>query len=860
MSSSPDSTEALRRAATIIQRLEHRIQAMNLAKTEPIAIVGVGCRLPGNVHDLATFWHALHTRPDTVGPIPPSRFQGAAVPLGNLPTATDAITRGSFLASVEDFDAGFWGISAGEASWMDPQHRVLLECVWEALEHAGVAPTKLQGHRVGVYVSSGINDYASYLPPDTENPEEAFVGRLGSSFAAGRISSLLKLHGPSLAVDTACSSSLVAAHLACQALHSGDCELALVGGVQVIVSLKPFVLLSRLGALAPDGRCKPFLNEANGYGRGEGCGVLVLKRLSDANAAGDRVLGLIRGTAVNHDGPRSGRAAPNGAAQKDVMHQALLSAGLSAADVDYVEAHAIGTALGDAIELDAISETYSRARNGPVRVGSLKGLMGHSEPASGVVGILKILASLEHGVLPMGVGDGPLNSNIDWNNAPLVNLVRKDESWDRGNRPRRAGVSAFGLGGTNAHVVIEEAPERANGDDGRKQSAYVISLSAKTPEALNDVARRLFHHVESSPGPTLCELASNLATTRAVMDHRVVLVASTRQSLSASLLAIARGDTPPDAFRTSIEANYSESMWLLGDSTLAPGTGRQLSEEWPVFRAALAAACEAIDDEVRVPLRSVLWSEPATANAALLETESYAQPAVFAIGWALSALWKSWGIHPNLLAGYGCGEITAACLGGVMSLTDAAQLACERGNLHQQLGSAAQQPSMPSEPALASFSRAAEAITFGQAASASSWLSVSSSGSDRSSAPYWIRQALTGPPSGEELLTLLAGTGTRRILELSPCDESCANAMRTNVILLRSLHPGAAETHSILSALAGGVAQGDSPDWAGVFVGTSNRVRLPLYPWQRRRYWMPSGSDPDLGRSTVARSTVARST
>ncbi|HRI54553.1 MAG TPA: polyketide synthase, partial [Pseudomonadota bacterium] len=459
MSDSTRIEEALAKAGQVILRLKQNLASEREARREPLAIIGVGCRLPGGITELSALWELLAAGRDTVGELPASRFDLAALYDPDPDAPGKIYTRqGSFLDQVDSFDPGFFGISPREAAWLDPQHRLLLECSWEALENAGLPPERLRATRVGVYTGIGPSDYGQRVLGRAPAQLEAYAATgTGPSFSAGRLSFLLGLQGPSVAVDTACSSSLVALHLACQALRLGECELALAGGVQVMLTPELFIVLSRLRALAPDGRCKSFAAEADGYGRGEGCGVVALKRLSDARRDGDRVLAVIRGTAVNHDGPSSGLTTPNGTAQRQVLAQALANAGLTAAEVDYVEAHGTGTSLGDPIEVEALAAVYGAGRRRPLQIGSLKTNLGHLESASGIAGVLKVVAALQHHELPPSLHAARLNPQLDWKNLQ-VQVVRERLAWPPGDRPRRAGVSAFGMSGTNAHALLEETP------------------------------------------------------------------------------------------------------------------------------------------------------------------------------------------------------------------------------------------------------------------------------------------------------------------------------------------------------------------------------------------------------------------
>ena len=683
------SDESLRKAAAIIQSLERRLESTDAARAEPIAIVGVGCRLPGGVTDLASLWSVLDGGTDAVTPVPIERFDlGPAYHPDPAHAGTTYVREGAFVGAIDGFDADFFGIAPREAAWLDPQHRLLLECTWEALENASIAADRLRNSNVGVYVGIGPSDYAQRAAAaDPELVEPYAATGTATSFSAGRISFLLGLRGASLAVDTACSSSLVALHVACRALRAGDCAMALVGGVQIMTAPDPFVLLSRLRALAPDGRCKTFSDRADGYGRGEGCGVVVLRRLADAQRDGDRVLAVIRGTAVNHDGPSSGLTAPNGRAQRAVLEEALANARVLASEVDYVEAHGTGTALGDPIEIDALAQAYGRGRASPLLVGTLKTNMGHLESASGIAGVLKVVASLQNGALPPSLHSDRLNPHLDWKSLP-VRVVRKREAWARGERARRAGISSFGMSGTNAHAIVEEAPapDSSGSAPAAPRSVELIVLSAKNTAALDQMAARLAAHLTLHPALSLRDVAYTLAKGRARLEERVAIVAPTREALIVALDAVARGDTPPSARRDRSRAEVAKTAWLFtGQGSQSVGMGRALYEAWPAYRDALDAAMAALDEHLPRPLRDVMWAVPESSDEALLGQTAFTQPALFAHEWALAALWRSAGAAPDVLLGHSIGELTAACVAGVFSLRDGARLVAARAQLMQAL-------------------------------------------------------------------------------------------------------------------------------------------------------------------------------
>jgi acyl transferase domain-containing protein/pimeloyl-ACP methyl ester carboxylesterase len=656
---------------------------------EPIAIVGAACRFPGGAEDLDGYWHLLADGVVAATDVPASRWSVAdwydAEP--EAPGRT-YVTKGGFVRDVETFDPGFVRISPREAASLDPQQRLLLEVSWEAIEHAGQTLTALRDSSTGVFVGVGPNEYAERIRSLADDATALYAGTGNMlSVAAGRLSFFLGLHGPSLALDTACSSSLVALHLGCQSLRLGECDRALVGGVNLLLSPGNFVTLSRMRALSPDGRCKAFSASADGYGRAEGCSVVVLKRLSDAQRDGDRILAVVRGTAVNHDGASSGLTVPNGPAQQAVLREALARAGVAPADVDFVECHGTGTALGDPIEVQALGAVYGdgRAADRPLVLGSAKANLGHLEPAAGLVGLLKVLLALEHEQIPAQPELGELNPHVPWDTLPVV-VAREMTPWPRGARPRRAGVSAFGMSGTNAHVVLEEAPlaKVALAVPGRP--AELLVLSAKTAPALEAQAARLRDHLESHPEQGLGDIAFSLATTRTPMEHRLAVTAISREGLRASLDAAAQGEARPGVVRGTASSSHGKLAFLFtGQGAQVLGMGRALSAAWPAFHEAFDRCVALFDLLLDRPLREVMWAELGSVEAAMLDQTAFTQPALFTLEYALAALWRSWGVEPDLVLGHSIGEVVAACVAGVFSLEDAVRLVAARGRLMQAL-------------------------------------------------------------------------------------------------------------------------------------------------------------------------------
>ncbi|HEX9307516.1 MAG TPA: type I polyketide synthase, partial [Anaeromyxobacter sp.] len=692
MNDSGKLREYLEQAVLDVRQLRRRLKDVEGMAREPVAIVGLSLRLPGDAADLGSLWSLLERGTDAVRAVPPDRWDADAFYDADPEASGKSYVRdAAFLARVDLFDANFFGISPREAKHIDPQHRLLLEAAWQALEHAGLLPAALKDSRTGVFVGIGPSDYA-LLARGTEGAEAYTITGAPPSFAAGRLSYTLGLQGPALSVDTACSSSLVALHLACQSLRRRECDLALAGGVQVLAAPEPFVLLSRMRAVAPDGRSKTFSANADGYGRGEGVVVVALERLSDARARGHHVLAVVRGSAVNHDGASSGITAPNGTSQQKVLRAALDDAGLRPADVDFVECHGTGTSLGDPIEIQALAAVYGDARppEAPLLLGAVKTNIGHLEAGAGLAGVAKVTASLLHGALPPTLHTSPLNPHVDWSALP-VRVVDSLRPWPRhaDGRPRRAGISSFGISGTNAHVILEEAPALDPTVEVEPARAALpvlpLLLSAKSEAALSAQAERLREHLVAHPELELVDVAYSLATTRSQLEHRAAVVAHDREELLELLTGLAQGSRASGAVVSHGLVPGKLAVLFTGQGSQRAGMGRALAEAFPSFRDALDAACAHLDRELDRPLREVLFAREGSPEAALLDETAFTQPALFAIEVALFRLLESWGVRPDLLVGHSIGELAAAHVAGVLSLEDACTLVAARGRLMQAL-------------------------------------------------------------------------------------------------------------------------------------------------------------------------------
>ena len=652
--------------------------------TEPIAIIGAGCRLPGGVTSPAEFWDLLHDGVDAISEVPADRWDIDAYYDPDPKAPGKMVTRwGGFVADVDRFDPQFFGIAPREASGMDPQQRLLLEVCWEALEHAAEPPDRLHGSNTGVFVGISTNEYVQLQMRRSDVADlDAHVGTGGAvSVAAGRLSYTLGLQGPAMAVDTACSSSLVAVHLACQSLRQRECDMALAGGVNLILAPEGNVILSRARMLSPEGRCKTFDAGADGYVRGEGCGVVVLKRLSDATAAGDRVLAVIRATAVNQDGRSGGLTVPNGPAQETLIRQALATAGVAPADVDYVEAHGTGTPLGDPIEARALANVFSEGRGSghPLMIGSVKTNIGHLESAAGIAGLIKTALALHQGEIPAHLHLRSMNPLISLEAIPAM-IPTVSTPWPAGERRRFAGVSSFGFSGTNAHAVLEEAPAIARSVESTDRPRHVLALSAKEPAALRDLAQEYLKCLSSEAAGSAADICFTANAGRSHFEHRLAVTGSSPHELSEALgLRIAEldDDASPPPLKPKI------AFLFTGQGSQYAGMGRDLCDTEAVFRQALDRCEDLYRAETGQSLLSMLYPRDGEPSR-IAETEC-TQPALFAIEYATSELWRSWGVVPSAVIGHSVGELVAAVVAGAMTLEDAFRLTVIRGRLMQSL-------------------------------------------------------------------------------------------------------------------------------------------------------------------------------
>jgi acyl transferase domain-containing protein/SAM-dependent methyltransferase len=684
---SRDQLSPLKRAIVELREMRAKMLQMEHRQKEPVAVVGIGLRLPGGARDETSLWQVLAGAVDTISEVPSDRWDIEAYydPDPDKPGKMNT-RHGAFLENVDQFDADFFGISPREAESMDPQQRLLLETTWEALENGGIAPASLLGTQTGVFVGVGNNDYWRMVYTD-EQQIDAY-GALGNSHsvAAGRLSYILGVHGPSLAVDTACSASLVAVHLACVSLRSGESNLALAAGVNLILSPEASINFSKSRMLAPDGRCKTFDASADGYVRGEGSAVVVLKPLSAALADGNRILAVIRGSAINQDGRSAGLTAPNGPAQEAVIREALKVAGVAPQEVSYLEAHGTGTSLGDPIEIRAAGAVLCQDRPAaqPLMIGAIKTNVGHLEAAAGIAGLLKVVLALQKKQIPPHLHLKTKNPYVEWDRLPIV-IPTELTPWEPASGKRIAGLSSFGFSGTNAHIVLEEPPVLPKVAVSMDRPVHVLALSAKSGEALKQLAKNYGDYFDNHAGVSLPDVCFTADAGRSHFTYRMAVLGETADQFRSALRRFAQGETPPNVVTgEALDLKPPPVAFLFtGQGSQYIGMGRVLYETLPTFKRALDRCDEILQPLLEQPLLSVLYPERGASSP--LDETAYTQPALFAIEYALAEVWRSWGIQPSYVLGHSVGEYVAACVAGVFSLEDGLKLIFERARLMQSL-------------------------------------------------------------------------------------------------------------------------------------------------------------------------------
>ncbi|MDG4794566.1 type I polyketide synthase [Micromonospora sp. WMMD1082] len=897
----------LKRTTADLREARRRLDEVKERDSEPIAILGMACRYPGEVRTPADLWQLVRDGRDAVTRFPGDRgwdVDGLYDPEPGRPGRT--YTReGGFLHGAGDFDADFFGISPREALTMDPQQRLLLEVSWESLEDAGVDPASLKGSATGVFAGMMYHDYEG--------------NNCTGAIASGRVAYVLGLEGPAVTVDTACSSSLVALHLAAQALRSGECTLALAGGVSVMATPETFVEFSRQRGLAPDGRCKSFAEAADGVGWGEGVGMVVLERLSDAVRHGRRVLAVLRGSAVNQDGASNGLTAPNGPAQQRVIRAALSRAGIGADGVDVVEAHGTGTTLGDPIEAQALLATYGQGRERPLLLGSVKSNLGHTQAAAGVAGVIKMVLAMRHGMVPATLHVDEPSSHVDWS-AGAVRLATETVQWPRGERPRRAGVSSFGISGTNAHVIVEEAPPAAApvavpADPVRRSVAVPWVLSAHGSAALAAQAGRLGEFLAGAPEATPVDVSWSLATTRTALAHRAVLVGADRAGLVEALAELAAGRPAAGVVQGVTLPGARTAFVFPGQGSQWTGMAVALLDTAPAFASRMAECDAALAPYTGWSVIDVLRGAPGTPPVARVDV---VQPLLFAVMVSLAAVWRAHGVEPAAVIGHSQGEIAAACVAGALSLEDAARVVTLRSQIIGRrlagLGGMASvaEPRAAAESRLAPWAGALSVAAVNgpsatvisgepsalddliaaceadgvrvrripvdyashcvqveairdellaaladiqpRATSVTFYSTLDGRAIDttRLDAGYWFRN-LRNPVELERAVRQLVADGHGVLVEVSPHPvlavgiEETVDEMGASAVYVGSLRRDDGGLDRLLLSLGEAWTAGAPVDWAGILAGSgATRIDLPTYAFQHRRYWAGGTAGVDV--------------
>ncbi|MFF5565110.1 type I polyketide synthase [Streptomyces sp. NPDC012623] len=819
----------------------NRLREMEERHHEPLAVVGIACRYPGGADTPARLWRLVAEGADAVSEFPVNRgwpTDGLHHPDPDRP-GTTYVQQGGFLHDADLFDPGFFGMSPREALATDPQQRLLLEIAWEAFERARIAPDTLRGSRTGVFTGVMYNDYGARPNLPLDDFEGYLFSGSAAGVASGRLAYTFGLEGPAVTVDTACSSSLVALHLAAASLRRGECDLALAGGVTVMSTPATFVGFSRQRGLARDGRCKSFGADADGTGWSEGAGLLLLERLSDAVRLHHPVLAVIKGSAVNQDGASNGLTAPNGPAQERVIRDALADARLRPADIDAVEAHGTGTPLGDPVEARALLRTYGQDRpaDRPLRLGSLKSNIGHAQAAAGVGGVIKMIEAIRHGRLPRTLYAERPTREVDWDSG-AVTLLTEACDWPDTGRPRRAAVSSFGLGGTNAHVIVEQAPETAEvpaptgGAAGPRLPALPWIVSARSAEALREQARNLTELAADPAAPDPADVAFSLADTRALMEYRAVVVGSGPQDFRRGLADVAEGGGGSRVTPGPVAYAFT------GGPVSRVEAARALRDAFPVFAAAFDAASAELDRHRSAAAHTVADRAP--------DGEGEGEEAHFAVEIGLFRLFEAWGVRPEAVVGHAAGEPAAGYATGLLSLSDAAALTVARARLlrHADTG----------EAAAADFRRAVAGLVIAPSALPLIRVPDDATPPERAwtSPEYWIDRARQPDgPSGTaralepaRIATIL-GLGADGLLPETAQDDATA--------AVTPVRTGAPAAHTVVDALGRLYLRGADPDWRALFADTGARhVDLPTYPFRRARFWLEAEEPADSATSPSA--------
>ncbi|WP_143179838.1 type I polyketide synthase, partial [Streptomyces yunnanensis] len=900
----------LKRAIADLQQTRDRLAEVEAGEQEPIAIIGMACRYPGGVGSPEDLWQLVASGTDAIAAFPDNRgwdVDGMYHPDPDH-AGTTYVRESGFLYDAAEFDPAFFGISPREAMAMDPQHRLLLETSWEALERAGIDPASVRGSRTGVFAGMMYHDYAARLNVVPEGLEGYLGNGSAGSIASGRVAYTLGLEGPAVTVDTACSSSLVTLHLAAQSLRKGECTLALAGGVTVMSSPGSFIEFSRQRGLSPDGRCKAFSADADGTGWGEGVGMLLVERLSDARRNGHPVLALVRGSAVNQDGASNGLTAPNGPSQRRVIQQALENANLSAQQVDVVEAHGTGTRLGDPIEAQALLATYGQDRERALWLGSLKSNIGHTQAAAGVGGVIKMVMALQHGVLPKTLHVDEPTPEVDWS-AGAVSLLTEQVEWPQTGEPRRAAVSSFGVSGTNAHTILEQAPPvEAQAAAAPAPGVVPWVVSGKTEAALRAQASRLLSYVDSMPDVNPADIGISLAAGRAAFEYRAAVVATDPADFRSGLAALADAGSAPHLVQ-GVAGGRKVVFVFPGQGSQWVGMAVELLDSSPVFAESMRACAQALAPHVEWSLLDVL------GDAEALERVDVVQPVLFAVMVSLAALWRSYGVEPSAVVGHSQGEIAAACVAGALSLEDAARVVALRSKALLALSGRGGMVSVSlpvgevtgrlerwdGRISIAAVNGPGSIVVSGDVdaldellanceesgvrarripvdyASHSAHveeireelLSILADISPRPSqvpfystvtveridtsvldAEYWYRN-LRQTVRFEETVQLLAEQGHRLFVESSAHPVLAMGIQETSeqIVALGSLRRDEGSLDRFLLSLAEAHVHGATVDWTAVFPGARPVDDLPTYAFQRQRYWLDA--DAPVGEVSV---------